>query len=363
MVLNAISKDGQIICPAELIAEGADQGDIFRLVRKQQAKEPYFCPECLGKYNQWIPVDFHRSTHVRCHFAHKRKTDKPCNNKVSESEKHLTAKRVIAKSLSIQHAGKLDGSSPHIDDKFFYGDGVASKRRPDVWLQFAGGAYEVHEVQLSRIDSAELDARTRDLRRFLRNEMMDASIAKRRNSKGFVELAVGQAASVHWYMSPRNLNDEIRAWAAEQNGVYLYRLTFDQDTHQPKWSLDQKLEKKKKKVQLRKSKATGRTSCNYKPAPIIENASWAFIPSQPPHLTCYTLFYDEAYERYATVFFDWRYTSSLAQFEWVPKNQLYQLNEPMPYHLHQHLMYVDYAKGIGPIRFQQLMEEKEDLAA
>lgn len=357
MVLNAISKNGEVICPAELIAGGLNQGDVFRLVRKRQSEEPYYCPECLGKYEQWIPVIFYGSSHVRCHFGHHKKAGRVCSKAVSESEKHLTAKRVIAKSLSIKHAGKIEFNSPHIDDKFFYGDGDATKRRPDVWLQFTGGAYEVHEIQLSRIDSAELDSRTRDLRRFLRNEMMDASIAKRRTYKGFVEPVVGRAASVHWYMSPRNLNDEIRAWAAQQNGVYLYRLTFDSETHQPIWALDTKLEKKKKVVQLKKSKTATRTSCNYTPDLVIENAAWVIVANQSRDLARYTLFYDEAYERHATVLFNLRKPFAPVTFEWVAKKQLHQLNEAMPYHIHQHLAFQDYAKGVGPIRFNQVIKE------
>lgn len=358
MVLNAITKAKEVVCPSKLIEEGMDQGDVFKLVRKNQAKEPYYCPECLGKYNQWIPVKFVRSTHVRCHFGHHGEAGKSrkCNSKVSESEKHLTAKHVIARRLELDYGDKLDGS-PHIDDKFFYGDGEATKRRPDVWLQFLSGAYEVHEVQLSRIDSVELDARTRDLRSFLRNEMMDASIKKRRKPGGFVELAAGKAASVHWYMSPKNLNDEIRSWAADQNGVYLYRLTFDAETHQPKWSLDEKLKKKKAVVQLRKSKKAGRSRCSYTPTAVTDNATWVFVTNQPPHVARYTLFYDEAYERYATVLFNWQKTFTPVQFEWVPKRQLYQLNEPMPYHVHQHLSFQDYARGVGPIRFQQVVEK------
>lgn len=360
MVLNAVNKKGEVICPAEMIEAGADKGRVFKLVRLAQRQEPYYCPECLGKYNQYTPVGFVGSEVRRCHFAHNSKSiARQCSQSVSESEKHLTAKRVIAKRLELDHQGKL--SEVHIDDRFFYGDGVASKRKPDIWLQFVGGAYEVHEVQLSRIDSAELDARTQDLRSFLRSEMMDAAISRTKSPNGFTELAAGQAASVHWYMSPRNLNDEIRAWAADQNGVFLYRLTFDKDTCQPTWLLDQKLTKRKEKILTRRRKSKGRTTCSHKPTPIISPATWAVVPNQPSNLARYTLFYDEAYERYAVVLFDWQSPLKAAQFEWVPKSQLFQLNESILYAIQRHLMYVDYAKGAGLIRFQQVMNEKKDV--
>ena len=278
MVLNGINKNKEIVCPSRLIEEGKDAGDVFRLVRQNQSIEPYYCPECLGKYSEWVEVRFVRSMHVRCHFGHlgNKGQKRLCEKKVSESEKHLTAKHVIAKRLELDYFDKLS-EPPHIDDRFFYGDGVATKRKPDIWVQFVGGAYEIHEVQLSRIDSAQLDERTRDLRKFLRNEMMDASIKRNSSPNGFKELAAGKAASVHWYMSPQNLNSEIRSWAAQQTGVYLYRLVFDKETHHPTWTADKKLEAKKEKTKLQESEVKT-DNCRYTPNKKPET-------NQPRHLS------------------------------------------------------------------------------
>ena len=94
------------------------------------------------------------------HFAHNPNRDRPClyDAHGGESEDHKEAKRKVVKFLGV-HPG--------------YGDAIiryefplqAVGRIADVYVTFASGEVEIHEIQLASISASEIDQRTEDYKR------------------------------------------------------------------------------------------------------------------------------------------------------------------------------------------------------
>jgi Competence protein CoiA-like family len=225
MTLTAIDKEFMLYFPAKQLADGSDRAQIEIDVRTAQKDVGgFFCPHCYRKSGEFLPVHFNKGHDLRRpSFSHQRDNVMACQNSTGETEKHLVAKFAIAERLRAIEGVidmkidtlKLMSNSPNVQD-----------RKPDIWVIYANSATQAHEIQISPIDSAQLAARTADMK------------------------ALG-VTQVIWYLYGKNYNAENRLWL-NQNGIDCYRLWFEdgdngeEDDSLPRWELTYYQEPKKR---------------------------------------------------------------------------------------------------------------------
>ena len=207
MTLTAITKQGRLINPSVLIANGHAEAIVLVGVKNAEAAG-VFCPHCLKRTGVYHPVKF-RNAQVRAkHFYHPANLESAaeCSTHSSESEKHLAAKVAINDWIAQSNPDEQD-----LDCHWMISDGAAN-RKPDVWVR-RGALVEAHEIQISPISADDLRQRTLDLKHH-------------------------GATSVHWYLyggvfCPTN-RQTLRSLGAK-----VFHLWFENgDAAFPKWKLD-----------------------------------------------------------------------------------------------------------------------------
>lgn len=207
MTLTAVSADHQLHNPSALLDLGQARSGVSTYIRALQ-KDGLYCPHCLIKSGNLIPVRFRDARDKRPHFFHPQSEgrEEQCKHYSTESEKHLNAKSAIAESLKLAGLVQVE-----IEVLLQYAPGLPW-RKPDILVTEYLGAMTAHEVQISYINSSELSARTADLKKH-------------------------GCTRVLWYLYGKNFNDENRHWI-HRSGMECYRLWFEEgDSLSPRWKL------------------------------------------------------------------------------------------------------------------------------
>ena len=212
MTLTAIDQSHELFNPSALIDQGVDEFEVIDRMRKK-TQEGLYCPHCFRKTSQLVPVRFRNPKERRKHFIHPNTgSDNRCVNYSEESDFHFDAKTAIAEALRLKTQTKAVVT---VEEVLREGD---TKRRPDVLVEYAVGAKEAHEIQISYINSTQLEDRTNDLKKL--------------------------GCVVTWYLSRKNYNQENREWL-RGHGVTCYHIWRNGD--EIKWKLDEDREKPEKK--------------------------------------------------------------------------------------------------------------------
>lgn len=136
-------------------------------------KQPtFYCPHCYQAYGKFFRVCFVNGQKLVKHFRHPTPTQlrpgeetSPCadtkTKESKESERHLNAKSWLK-----HHYEKREDVACVTVDKIFVKGSQAQdhKRKPDVLIEFVDGKKEGHEIQVSKISTESLRARTFDMR-------------------------------------------------------------------------------------------------------------------------------------------------------------------------------------------------------
>lgn len=194
MTLSAIDANFNLFNPSAAIWAGADENGTL-LEMRRMSRAGLFCPHCYERTGQKLPVTFCGSTDRRSHFRHsKGDTDgQKCAKQSAESEKHKAFKVYVQNRLLM-----LGLADVKVEARVQFLDPGLTFRKPDVLVTYPNGQMEAHEIQVSRIDSRELERRTNGLKKY-------------------------GCATVVWYFYGSNYNDENRSWC-QSNGVRRFRI-------------------------------------------------------------------------------------------------------------------------------------------
>jgi len=233
MTLTALSESGELCNPSAMIELNGGQefrSDIISRMRRLSKADKLFCPHCYRRTGNLIPIRFKSSEVRRVHFFHPGKggSSTKCIYRTNESDLHLNTKTSIAEALKRANQAKAEVILEEL-----LRDGEI-KRRPDILVKYVVGTAEAHEIQISPINSSELEARTNDLK------------------------ALGCNVVV-WYLYGGSWNTENREWL-RGNGIQCYHLFVYQE--EIRWKLD---EFRHEEEVEKKSPSYSRDSCNYDP--------------------------------------------------------------------------------------------------
>lgn len=230
MTLTAVTASEDLFNPSVMIDRGVKREDVVRMMRSHQ-KVGLFCPHCLGKTGEMVPVIFRNTESKRVHFFHPQNEaeGRECSKYQGESEKHLAAKAAIQRQLQI------DGlSEVKLEVLLKYTPGLPW-RKPDILVTHLSGGQEAHEIQISYISAAELLERTNDLK-------------------------AHKADRVVWYLYGKNFNQENRQ-ICHSNNIECYHLWFEnQDIGAPRWKKDEGFA-----IAARQGQGSGPDACSRKP--------------------------------------------------------------------------------------------------
>lgn len=236
MTLSAITADFELFNPSALINSGKDRTRIVLDMRNRQ-KNGLYCPHCYRSSGDLIPVNFRNTETKRPHFFHLHVVEdgKECTNYSGEGEKHDAAKTFLEQFLQKQGAFEV------LVDKIYVVADDGRKRKPDLLVTYELGQREGHEIQISPINSTQLEERTNDIR--------DAGVQR-----------------VVWYLYGKNFNKENRAWCC-RNNVPCYHLKFDY-ANIPTWTLDDAPKEAIAPPSSNSSSANAKDECRF------DRASW-----------------------------------------------------------------------------------------
>jgi len=230
MTLTALTADKKPYNPSAQIEAYPDlRSSIVRQMRTL-SEQGLYCPHCYQRLGELIPVRFRNREDRRPHFFHVsgHNSTKKCGSYRKESDLHLNAKTSIAESLK-----RINQTKAEVLLEEILRDGEI-KRKPDILVKYVVGTAEAHEIQISPINSSELEARTNDLK------------------------ALGCNVVV-WYLYGGSWNTENREWL-RGNGIQCYHLFVYQE--EIRWKLD---EVRHEEEVEKKSPSYSRDSCNYDP--------------------------------------------------------------------------------------------------
>lgn len=236
MTLSAIRKDGTLLNPSLMIAEGVDRLDAVEIAKDAQSDKDLFCPHCYHKLGKLYEVRFRNAEARRVHFFHPKYEgeESECKNYSNESEKHLSAKKAIELRLNAQGLGEV-GLEVRMQVSFE----LAKHRKPDIVVTYPNGAIEAHEVQISAISLEDLQARTEDLKRI--------------------------GGVVVWYLHGKAYNTTNREWL-HQHGIKCFRLWFEEgEADAPRWEVAPPIQKRGKSTP--QSDGSGYDQCGEYSAP------------------------------------------------------------------------------------------------
>lgn len=244
MTLSALTKDFTIYNPSLLIDQGSDPGREAVNARLKSTAGLY-CPHCYQRTGVLREVRYRNSEKRRVHFFHPKYEGegKDCKHFSNESARHLAAKAAIAHSLRSQGLENIS-----LELRLETIDPALTFRKPDILVTYPNGAMEAHEVQVSRIDSVELDRRTQGLKQH-------------------------GCATVIWYLGKGNYTRENREWCS-RNAVRCFKLWFeDEDEAKPRWIEDPGI-----KPKVEPTRQRGDDRCYVKPQ---KSVSAPAAPTQP----------------------------------------------------------------------------------
>ena len=213
MSLAAITQNKTVVVPYKFVKDkgAAKTTEIYNSIRQESRNGTiYYCANCFWANGSLLEVVF-RGTDAekrRPHFAHTAQSSGQCVGSSPESEKHSTAKVMVADWL------RSRGASVTVEYRLNKNK-EGRQRQPDVFAEFPDRV-EAHEIQLARINGGQITERTDDILRQLAHEFP------------------GKLAIVYWYLAPQNQRPD--NWGCfDFDRRHGYAIDFDEDTGAPEW--------------------------------------------------------------------------------------------------------------------------------
>lgn len=213
MVLSAIIKKGKVITPYKMVDSNnvVEAHEAYRMIQKLiESGTALFCLDCYCECGEYRPVGLRKTdvTQRRPHFVHP--PSSACQSRPAsvESQNHRYGKEFIAKYLEDNGA-----TAVMVERRMRSGD---TCRQPDVMAVYPDRV-EAHEIQLSRIDSVQLRARSKDLQSLMAQQYPRLMPV------------------VRWYLGSKNQSDD--NWLVFRRAHWWgYSINFAQDGI-PSWKL------------------------------------------------------------------------------------------------------------------------------